>query len=226
MEYNYKIIKDESLFRNFIEWLPDLAINETYYVCLFARSKYCDGEISSDKQQLKRFTSNKENLYDKVKQLEIEKGYYKHKDKPIPERALALYINPNPRDLERAAKNSLIDLANKITEKYNGYNPHQIVLSNIHKSPSKKRYMDFDFDNVDLEYVLNEMDGKINNDAFKVLKTRGGFHILVEIDKIDNKFKKSWYKNIQTIDGSDVCGDNLIPVIGCVQGDFIPYFIK
>lgn len=223
---NYKIIKDEEKLKEFINWLPELDNHETYYVCLFARSKYCDNEITSDKQQLKRFTSNKEYLFDKIKQLEVKIGCYKHKGTSIPERSLALYINPNPRDFEKAAKNSLIELAKKITEPYNGYNPHQLVLSNIQKSASSKRYMDFDFDGVEVDYVLNKLENSLNKDCLTVLKTRGGFHLLVELNKIDKKYIKSWYNSIKNIEGCDVSGDNLIPVVGCTQGEFIPHFIN
>lgn len=224
---NYSIIKDRKLLLDFIDWLPDLKNNETYYCCLFARSKYAKSQtLKSDKQQLKRFTSSKEFLYEKIEQLECEVGRYYQKHEPINQDALALYITPNPRSLETAAKNGMIELARRITKTYDGYNPHKIIMSEIQKACSRKIWFDLDFDNVSYEAIEPLVNTYVNNDAIKVLKTRGGFHLLVKTDKIAEEYKRSWYNNLTSISGVDVRGDNLLPVPGCTQGEFIPHFIR
>lgn len=223
---NYKIIQDKDLLLSFIEWLPELLPNEKYYVTLLARRKYDENSTISHKAQLKRFTSDKKYLYQKIKQLEIELGSYKDKEQDIKQNVLALYISINPRDLRLATKKTLKVLLDKVLDDNSIYNPHSEVLNQIQISCTNKYFYDFDFDNVDYKDVLEQLKNKINFDCLKILKTRGGFHLLVNINKVKEQFKKSWYQTISKLEGVDVKGDNLVPIPGTVQGGFTPHFIE
>lgn len=226
---NYKIIQDHNALLNFIDWLPSLNKGEMYYVCLFARKKYAssDSGLKSDKSQIKRFTATKDYLYSKIKQLECPIGSYQTDGISIPQEALALYISPNPRSLEKAAKQSLKLFAELVTKPYTGYNPQSEVLSEIQKASGTKYFIDFDFDNTEPENILPLLDDKINKNSITFVKTKGGFHALVKLDLIENKYKKTWYNALSSMPGCDVKGgDNLLPVIGCSQGLFCPYFLN
>jgi hypothetical protein len=64
-----------------------------------------------------------------------------------------------------------------------------------------------------------------NQECFKILKTRGGFHLIIELNKI--KTKPNWYVKLSNLKHCDVKGtNNLTPVPGCIQGGFIPYFVS
>ena len=229
MNNNYKIIQDEKALLEFIEWLPELKTNEKFYLCLFARKKYAPegSKLTSDKSQLKRFVADKKFLFSKIKQLECALGSYTTSNgHPVPEESLALYITPNPRDLEKATKNALIKFAHQVTEKTAVFSPQSEILSIIQTSASNKEYLDFDFDGIEPEIVLNAIEGKINKNALTFVKTRGGFHVLVKMGLVENQYKKTWYNTLTSVVGCDIRGDNLLPVIGCVQGGFTPHFIS
>ena len=224
---NYQIILDKDKLLEFIDWLPVLNEGEKFYVCLFARKKYCKEVkyIKTDKAQVKRFLATKKDLYDKIWQLEAPVGSYVIKDIVIPQEALSLYISMNPRDLERATRQSLIKFANLLALKYNGYNPVVEAMSEAHKSCSRKVWFDFDFDNADLDETVKAINQIMPPDNYKILMTKNGFHVLVHLPSLDKKISKVWYNGISKLPGCDISGDSLIPVVGCTQGGFTPYFI-
>lgn len=232
---NYQVITDEKIFKEFIDWLPDLKPTEKYYMCLFARSKYTKDEngvngiahIKSDKAQLKRFVSDKERMFDKVRQLEVALGCYKQRDIEIPQQALALYITPNPRDLWKATANSLVKLAQCIRDTNTLGNPHQEVLSEIQRTKGTSHFVDFDFDlkDFEVELLFPRIKDLVNPEALNILKTRGGMHVLVEVAKVEHKYRNSFFQTISKLPGCDQQGDQMIPVPGTHQGGFTPKFI-
>jgi hypothetical protein len=239
---NYQIIKDEKLLRDFIDWLPELKETEKYYLCLFSRSKYCKDEngvntmphIKSDKSQLKRFVSDKKRMFDKIKQLECEIGAYKHNELPVPQQALALYITVNPREMWKASLNSMIKLAQAIRDNNILMNPHQEVMSEIQRTKSKTIYVDFDFDfPLEKKYADSLTRGIksrileiVNPEAVHLIRTRGGIHCLVRPELVSDEKRKTFYKHMMEMGETDQAGDQMIPVIGCTQGDYTPHFIN
>lgn len=219
MSENYKIILDEHELNKFVNWLPELNANEVYYLTLISRKKY-GGPVSNI--QVKNFTAHKNNIISKIKQLQCEVGSYTFRGVPIPPESLALYIMPNPRNLELSIKKSLIDFINIITKSYNNENPTNLILSNIQKSKGSNYFVDFDFDNIDIESIQSKLSDVINLDCVSIVKTKSGFHLLVALQKISSEYKKTWYNNIKALSGSDKSGDQLLPIPGCTQGNFIP----
>ena len=238
---NYEIIKDERKLDEFIKWLPELGEDECYYLCLFARSKYAKNEdgsnkfphIKTDKAQLKRITVHKKSLMkQKIEQMECAFGSYKTKDGDnIPQEALALYITPNPRSQRKAMFNLIKRIADIQITDATGYNIHAEAMSAIQKCKSRACFIDFDIDfPEDKEINLTELkpfiEENVGTKGVHYLRTRGGYHVLVEPSKIDKQFEKTWYKNMIKHPYVDIKGDAMIPVVGCTQGNFIPHFEK
>lgn len=221
---NYQIITDKEKLLQFIEWLPELEENEKYYCCLFARKKYCEGQIkSSDKTQLKRFVSNKSRLFEKIKQLEVEIGAYRLKNMDAPQESLALYINPNPRNLKLATYDGIIKLTELLKKDKKNFNPHAELLSCIQRSTGRKIFLDFDVDTKDFDFA--KLKEAVNVSCLDILETRGGYHLLVRLSELEPAYKKSFYNKIMAL-GVDQAGDQLLPVAGCIQGGFTPKFIE
>lgn len=232
---NYRLVEAETMLQDFLNWLPDLRDGERFYVCVFSRRKYTNKEgIKSDKGQLARFCCNKENLLDKLKKRETKVGTYKHNGVEVPQEALAVYITPNPRLMHKAALRTAVEITKMMADGKQIYNPHAIALNQIQVT-GRKVFFDVDFDLTGegeffVEDLFEWLEGKINPEAYQhnIVMTRGGFHILVELDKINEKYKKKWYNNIFNAEKDKRFtvmknSDGLIPLPGCVQGGHIPY---
>lgn len=235
---NYQIIKCEETFNKFLEWLPELEDEQKFYFSLFARKKFNKTEgLKADKGMLKRFTATKEQAYNKIKKLEVELGSYEVDGVKVNQDSLVLYVTINPRDMHKAGLKTAKELVSMVAEGKTIYNPQSVALNQIQVTGIKK-YFDIDLDlkegqklsHLELYDVLMDKD-LINANAIdkNIIKTRGGYHILVELDKISEPYKKKWFNNFNQLKDERFTimmnGDNMTPVPGCVQSDFIPYLI-
>jgi len=235
---NYKIVKCEETFNQFLEWLPELEDGQKFYFSLFARKKFGKTEgLKADKGQLKRFTTSKEQALNKIKKLEVELSSYEVDGVKVNEESLVLYVTVNPRDMHKAGLKTAKELVSMMADGKTIYNPQSVALNQIQVTGVKK-YFDIDLDlkegqtlsHIQLYDVLMDKD-LINANAVdkNIIKTRGGYHILVELDKISEPYKKSWYNNFSQLKDERFTimmnGDNMTPVPGCIQSDFVPYLI-
>jgi hypothetical protein len=215
----YKILADEAEFDKFVNFLPELEKDEVYYLSLFGRHKYCSSLPNMRDNQLVRFTSNKTDLKEKVKRLECQIGGYRRDGEDVPQEALALYIAINPRNLVKANKELLVELAKCCAEGKFSFNPLSLARTAVHRAVGRKVFVDFDYDHVSPEEYLPEIRGILPSGSYSILRTRGGFHLIVRLGDI----KGNWFVSLRNLKGCDVKGSNtLCPVAGCVQGGYIP----
>tara|TARA_R110000796_G_scaffold231853_5_gene349931 strand:+ start:2992 stop:3693 length:702 start_codon:yes stop_codon:yes gene_type:complete len=231
---NYKIIEDEAMLKEFIEWLPELQDNEKFYVCLFARKKYCKELIkSNDKTQLKRFISNKARLYNKIEQLEIPMNTWHLRDTVAPQESLALYILPNPRNMIKATHAMGKKCWDLIYNK--NYSLQAEAMSCIQRAKSRTSYVHFDIDTDEDVHEMIEGFMKVifpligdMKPCWHILQTRGGYHLLIEPQRASMISQwKNWHGEVTKVlkDYIEQEGDLMMPVPGCVQGGFVPKFI-
>jgi len=246
---SYKIILDRATFDGFLAGLPDLQPTEVWYACLFGRHKY-DKTFpnAKDSGQLARFVARgTSELAEKIQRLEGPLGSYSRDGAVASQDCLALYMAPNPRSLVKANRNLLVELARRIADGDLSFNPISVATTEVHRAVDRKLYVDFDFDLsnqppspgeaeelgqacADLSPYLPRIATILPDPAmYRILRTRGGFHLLVDLAKIkdhkpDDGFL-TWHQRLSALPNCDVKGTGtLAPVPGCTQGGFIPYF--
>lgn len=146
---------------------------------------------------------------------------------------MALYITINPRSFTKANTASVRKLLDLALQPYNGFHPHQEVMSEIQKAKSRSEFVSFDFD-CSKEIFINalyDMKNIINQGALQVVETRGGFHAIVKPKLVEEPFKKKWYQQMRGLlseysSDNDNAGDIMLPIPGTYQGGFTPKFLK
>jgi len=192
--------------------------------------------LKADRAQLKRFTSTKERLIQKIKQLEIPLNLYDSGDTIVSQDNLAIYITPNPRDLHQSSLVLMKEISERLIRKDNAINPHTLALNTIQTTTSRKIFFDLDIDfkienhQEAIEKFKLDIADCINSDCLTFIKTNGGLHCLINLQNINKEYQKTWHPKVSQLSCNEydvtMNGDNVLPIVGCIQGiDFSPYFL-
>ena len=230
---NYKLIHDIEQLQKFIDFLPDLAVNESYFIILIARKKWFPESNIQSAQKLKREAVNdKQKIIQVIRQMEIEDGGYVSFDmvgnkNPIHQNNLGVYIGFNPKDQRKACFELIKKCLNKISTDETDINVKSMANDVIQECNGTSHFMDIDVDvKEDEDYleIVKFIKSIINEDNLTFIKTSGGFHCLVRL----NEEGKTWYQKIKAHpfkSDLNIMTHDLIPIVGCNQGKFVPHFI-
>ena len=228
---NYKLIHDEVELQKFIDFLPELNPNEGYFMILIARKKWHPESDIPSATKLKRETvGSKDKIIQTIRQWEVDENAYQSNGNPIDQKNLGVYIGFNPKN----QNNAWFDLINKCLEsiRSNKTNINIKSMANdvIQGSNGTKNFIDIDVDikeGEDYLDIINFIKSVIDESHFTIIKTNGGFHCLVKLEGI--KHNMSWYQQIQKHpfkSDLNIMSNDLIPVVGCNQGKFVPHFLN
>lgn len=228
---NYKLIHEEEQLQKFISFLPDLNTNEGYFLILIARKKWHPESKIPSAHKLKRETlSSKDKIIQTIRQWEVNVGAYQSNGIAIDQKNLGVYIGYNPKD-QYAACFELINkcLAN-IKSNKQGINVKSMANDVIQGSNGTKNFIDIDVDiKEDENYwdIVSFIKSIIADEHLTFVKTNGGFHCLVKLAGL--KGNNTWHQQIQahTFKSElNIMSNDLMPIVGCNQGKFIPYFFN
>lgn len=225
---HYQIITDLAELEAFVDWLPEISGDECYYIELFCRRKY-DSDMPSSKSYNinRRIVEEKSRLIRTIQKFEVPLGSYLLREQEVSQGSLAIYITTNPRNQRKAAPNMVRTILQAI-ESGNQVRLHSMAMTEIHRTKSKSNFVTWDVDqkSEDLCVVIDYVKSLVGAECFNVIETRGGFHLIVEVDKVQATVK-DWYNSICNGLNYDQKGDIMSPIPGCVQGpiDFTPRMI-
>lgn len=215
------ILIDENLTFDFLTRL-ERADSDICFITIALRRKYCP-ELEKEKVILHRFISKKKHLINDLKNLPSQFFY---KGQAVPTEALVVWFKLNPRSFKKATKDTIKNLTDNLySDKIES--PLEAALTALQEACDKVKHQSFDYDVTDdeVETTLEQIYVAVNQDATFVVKTKNGFHLIVDVTKID-KEHKNYYNNLVKIKGIDQRGDINVPLAGCVQGGYIPYILK
>jgi hypothetical protein len=253
----HKLISDESEIKRFVGILPHLALDEVYFVSLSARNKYLTdkekqeiglGRAEMFNRRLVKCASNPDEAFDMylrtIKSFEcIYGGITTKSHEIIPDKCLVVYANINAVSGKKALRLFLSKAIDNIFDSTADVNCiakmaslDSMLMNCYQQSRSTKKFIDIDFDIPANAYDLLVQFIRVlkeNNITYYVIKTKSGYHVLMQTDTIKFNYNITVHElnataqyrygkeHVEVIQNKN----EMIPVPGTYQGGFPVTFL-
>jgi hypothetical protein len=234
----YTLIRNEETLKSFIEFLPELKENESYFLILIARKKWFpESDIPSAVKLKRESVNSKEKIIQVLKQWEVSSDCYTSFSKPIHQNNLGVYIGYNPKNQYKACFDLIEKSLEAIKSSRKNINIKSMANDVIQSANGSKNFIDVDVDIKEgedyleiVKHIKKCIGGDENNEYLTFVKTSGGFHCLIRLEKLkeDNDIG-NWYQRIKRHDFKselNIMTHDLMPLVGCNQGLFVPYIFN
>ena len=239
---NYKLIHNQEELQKFVDFLPELNPNEGYFIILIARKKWFPESGIASAHKLRRETvGRKDKIIHTIKQWEIEESGYDSNGTPIDIKNLGVYIGFNPKNQHKACFELINQCLEAIKSNKENINVKSMANDVIQGSNGTKNFIDVDVDiKEDENYldIVSYIKDLINPSRLTFIKTNGGFHALINLIKCEGEGRmmelspnhgNQWYQKLQNHPFKselNIMSNDLVPVVGCNQGKYIPHFLN
>ena len=110
-----KLIKDERIIEQFLNFLPNLEEGEEIFYMFMARSKYDTTNTLRGESVLKRGSvGQKTHILDQIKRLNTTSESYEFDGKQIPLDSMVFYLKPNPRSVLTSMYHTVASIASNL----------------------------------------------------------------------------------------------------------------
>lgn len=247
----YRFIYSEDEVRKFFSILSPLKPDEAYFVSLSARNKYLTDEerkaIDLGRTEMFARKLVKQYTYEAfirtLRTYEINDGGFTSRSNiPLPEKCIVIYANINPVSGKAALKEFyekttqlLFDLSDDNDSHKRLASLDTELMNCYQRARGTKKFIDIDCDVPDdgvdiVELVLNEF--KANSVDYHVIKTRGGFHILIDRSTLHYNYttiiNKANELAVERFGHAEVVvnKNEMVPICGCISAGFPVHFVN
>lgn len=251
MKAFHEFIYDESQIEKFHSLLSPLKEHESYFLSMSARNKYLTEEERQHyelgrtemfaRKLVKR--SEFETFLRVLKSMQVSRGgYTSRKGVELPDRCLLVYANINPvngikalKEFQEKTTQMMFDMVDGADVKKKFASLDTEMMNCYQRAKGTRTLIDVDFDvpddGIDLvEKVLADL--RKHEVAYHVIKTRSGFHVLLEkagirynyteVIKTANDEAVDRYSHAEVV----VNKNDMIPVPGTMQADHSVCFVN